>query len=287
MSNNQRQTKMMVLDSTGPSWMQRWNSLFERLDINHLRSPMFFHIDPQDRESLLGFCHAHHEESKSLEPQEICNCVGREISKHMKKKRARCSGSVVKESKCPVEINERDRKDYFAPSAAVFKQFCKECAIQRYGLDHKGLVQHEQVADIRFRIIPSISTTEEYFEVLTSTSRRFIAKTIVVAVGGGELVYPLAFPRDVAHQAFTHALDLAKSTPILPPRLRDRMKRGESTRILVVGGGLTSAQAADQCIRAGVSEVHLVMRGPWKVKPFDIDLEWMGSTFRCYRMASR
>jgi len=39
---------------------------------------------------------------------------------------------------------------------------------------------------------------------------------------------------------------------------------------------LTSAQLADLAVREGVTKVWLLMRGALKVKPFDVDLEWMG-----------
>jgi len=44
----------------------------------------------------------------------------------------------------------------------------------------------------------------------------------------------------------------------------------------VIGGGLTSAQVADNLLRRGVSKVYLALRGPLKIKPFDVDLAWMG-----------
>lgn len=55
-----------------------------------------------------------------------------------------------------------------------------------------------------------------------------------------------------------------------------RMEAGQHTNILIVGGGLTSAQLADLAIRKGVGTVWHMMRGPLRVKTFDLDLSWMG-----------
>ena len=46
-----------VLDANGDQWMGAWDKKFEDLKITHLRSPMFFHPDPRDRDGLLGFAY--------------------------------------------------------------------------------------------------------------------------------------------------------------------------------------------------------------------------------------
>lgn len=77
--------KMLVLDATDESWLGRWRRLFRTFDISHLRSPMLWHVDPLDRDALLA--HAYREEREG-ELVEIRNCVGKEMSKHAKKKLA-------------------------------------------------------------------------------------------------------------------------------------------------------------------------------------------------------
>jgi hypothetical protein len=63
------------------------------------------------------------------------------------------------------------------------------------------------------------------------------------------------------------------------PTIRAKIDLGLRTTILVVGGGLTSAQLSDLAVRRGVSTVWHLMRGPCRTKPFDLDLSWM-SKFR-------
>jgi glycine/D-amino acid oxidase-like deaminating enzyme len=74
---------ILVLDESGDQWMTKWKTLFRKLNISHLRSPMFFHPDPSDRDALLAFCH---ETGRTAEMQEITGCVGKEVSKHHQRK---------------------------------------------------------------------------------------------------------------------------------------------------------------------------------------------------------
>lgn len=75
---------MLVLDGTGDQWMQRWNNAFRTLEIKQLRSPMFFHVDPGDRDGMLAYTQ---EVGREKDLWEISGCVGKEMSKHKKKKR--------------------------------------------------------------------------------------------------------------------------------------------------------------------------------------------------------
>jgi hypothetical protein len=73
-----------VLDKSGNEWMTVWNRLFGALKIEHLRSPMFFHADPGDRDALRGFVWR---EGRERELREIEGVVGRELSKWQRKKK--------------------------------------------------------------------------------------------------------------------------------------------------------------------------------------------------------
>lgn len=82
--------KMLVLDAEHESWMGRWKALFAAYEIEYLRSHMLFHIDPHDRDSLLARAMR---EGRENELREMKGCVGKELSKHAKKKKARYVGS--------------------------------------------------------------------------------------------------------------------------------------------------------------------------------------------------
>lgn len=89
-----RNYSTLVLDGTDKDWMTRWNQLFKTFEISHLRSPMFFHPDPQDRDGMLSYTY---EKGRDKELVEIPECVGKEISKHKKKQRLKSknNGSVA------------------------------------------------------------------------------------------------------------------------------------------------------------------------------------------------
>ena len=53
------------------------------------------------------------------------------------------------------------------------------------------------------------------------------------------------------------------------PSVVAKMKAGARTNILVIGGGLTSAQVADMAIRRGVTKVWHLIRGPLKGKRYN------------------
>lgn len=74
-----------VLDSTSDQWMGRWKGFFEGLRIKTLRSPMLFHPAPADVDALVAYARRVGKEEDELEP--IHGVVGKELSKHQKKKR--------------------------------------------------------------------------------------------------------------------------------------------------------------------------------------------------------
>lgn len=82
-STSQHKRSIVVLDANDGGWMAAWRSRFRNLQIDHLRSPLFFHPDPRDRDGLLAFSHFM---GRSDELEEIHHVVGKEISKHRAKK---------------------------------------------------------------------------------------------------------------------------------------------------------------------------------------------------------
>lgn len=70
-----------------------------------------------------------------------------------------------------------------------------------------------------------------------------------------------------------HSMQIQKfPDPVVQAKIAAR----RTSNVLVVGGGLTSAQLSDLALRRGVTKVWHLMRGPLRVKPFDVDLAWMG-----------
>lgn len=80
---SQSERSLIVLDAQSSSWMSAWRERFGALHIDQLRSPLFFHPDPRDRDGLLAFSHF---QDRMGELEEIPHVVGKEISKHRIKK---------------------------------------------------------------------------------------------------------------------------------------------------------------------------------------------------------
>ncbi|KAI1300567.1 FAD binding domain-containing protein [Xylaria venustula] len=253
---------ILALDEFGTTWMQRWHGMFKTFDISHLRSPMFFHVDPSERDGLLSY--AFHE-GRSDELKELHGCVGKELSKYQRKKREK----MGRQPQNIPTIDERERKDYFVPSTPLFFSHC-DCLVDRYKLSD-AILSQEKVEDIRYDIVRDYSDEEKIFCVKTNKGCHY-AKIVVLAVGGSAPQIPFPLSTEEMEGA-THAMHI-KTFPSL--HVQKKMETKARTNLLVVGGGLTSAQISDLAIRRGVTKVFLIMRGPLKIKHFDIGLEWVG-----------
>ena len=92
--------KVAVLDASDGSWLGRWRTLFKAFDIHHLRSPMIWHVDPNDRDSLLG---AAWRAGRDDDMVQIPACVGKELSKHAKKQKMAKGGRSLGNKYVPDE----------------------------------------------------------------------------------------------------------------------------------------------------------------------------------------
>lgn len=142
------------------------------------------------------------------------------------------------------------------------------------------MVRNENVMDITYGYVEELSESMKLFKITTNNSTHY-AKTVVLALGGNPPSIPKPAAPDAA-AALTHAMQI-RDIPC--PRVRAKIESKKPTNIVIVGGGLTSAQLSDLAVRRGVSKVYLLMRGPLKVKPFDVGLEWVGK-FRNFEQAA-
>lgn len=105
---------------------------------------------------------------------------------------------------------------------------------------------------------------DKAFKVTTRNGYVFYSRAVVLATGpGNEKNYPWQLSPEEKRGA-THIFDI-KSLP--SPSVKQRIKDHRETNIVVVGGGLTSAQISDVVIRKGVTKVWLLMRSNLKSKP--------------------
>ncbi|KAJ5540101.1 hypothetical protein N7513_008433 [Penicillium frequentans] len=264
----------LVLDGSGDQWMQRWNNAFRTLEIKQLRSPMFFHVDPGDRDGMLAYAQ---EMGREGDLWEISGCVGKDVSKHKKKKR-RQGG---KNQTIGVEIDERDRKDYFSPSTDLFTDYCNS-VIDRYGLNRPDLIKKEEVANMTYDY-PSDRgdapvSDEKIFTLTTTSGLKFYSRAVVLAIGPGGAGVSKIYPwrpssPEQGSNGCCHSMEI-KTFPSM--NVREKIQRRQQTNVVVVGGGLSSAQIVDMAVRKGVTKVWFFMRSDLKIKHFDISLPWMG-----------
>ncbi|RBA17410.1 hypothetical protein FPRO05_02134 [Fusarium proliferatum] len=262
------QYKMLVLDADSDTWMGRWNRLFKMYDISHLRSPMLWHVDPLDRDALLAHAYAN---DRADELVEIRNCVGKEVSKHGRKKSGQRACGRRQEAR--VDINVRERNDYYNPSTSLFCDHCEKVAA-RYNLS-SNMIRKESLQHLDYDEVKGISIDgEKLFTVTTNKTRRY-ARTVVLAVGPANVAKIPHIPSmpDGQLPQTCHSMHI---TEFPDPIVKARIAAKKTTNILIVGGGLTSAQLTDLAIRKGVTKVWHVMRGPLRIKHFDVGLEWMG-----------
>jgi len=178
------------------------------------------------------------------------------------------------------DINERDRDDYFTPSRELFREHC-EIVRNKYLLD-EGLLHQETVLDITYGIIRGISIDDENLFTIKTNKSVWYTRSAVLAVGpanGPSIPRIPGMPEEAMRptpggQYQCCHTALIKRVP--DDFVQARINANRKTNVLVIGGGLTSAQISDLAIRRGVTKVWHLMRGPCKIKAFDVDLSWMG-----------
>jgi cation diffusion facilitator CzcD-associated flavoprotein CzcO len=149
--------------------------------------------------------------------------------------------------------------------------------IDRYGLQ-AGLVRKEAVQDLKYAPVPALDADESVFTLTTDAGVHY-ARTVVLAIGPANPPNIPCIPGMDAAARVCSVLPCCHSMQIKrfpDPAVTAKIAAKREMNVIVVGAGLTSAQLADMAIRKGVTRVWHLMRGDCKVKPFDVDLPWMG-----------
>lgn len=145
------------------------------------------------------------------------------------------------------------------------------------------MVQKEAVVDIRYGVVEDYPDEDRLFTVLTDKIVRY-ARAVILAVGPANspvlppipsLSFPMQSDRNARMPQACHSMHIPQRG-FPDPIVKQRIQAGRKTNILVIGGGLTSAQLSNKAIHSGVDRVFHLMRGPLVTKHFDVDLGWMG-----------
>ncbi|KAJ1300540.1 hypothetical protein OPQ81_002195 [Rhizoctonia solani] len=304
--------KILVLDKLGEGWMTNWDRHFQAFGIQHLRSPLFWHPAPADLDGLLSFAERKGrsttgpptvlfstKRSQSPLPEliEIPGCVGGEISKHKRaSRRSKQEANYARmvQNHGPA-VNERDRRDYFTPGTTLFHDFVQEDVIKRYGLDsptpwmtaESGLgFTHSGAVTMLKGEVTSLDWAPIHVEgsghmagfcIQTNDNMCIGAKAVVCAVGmGGTPSVPVALSASSPKDARTNGPGWAHSSCLASPHYKFPPSDCKLGTVVIIGGGLTSAQICDLSLQKGFTKAILLLRGHMKVKPFDVSLDWMG-----------
>ncbi|GAO50542.1 hypothetical protein SAICODRAFT_6041 [Saitoella complicata NRRL Y-17804] len=286
--------RVLVLDRLG-GWMTQWDRQFKAYDIKHLRSPMFFHPDPRDLDSLVAYAET---EGRQAELVEINGVVGKELSKHCRKCRQKSKGktAITRRQSLGVAVNERSRQDYFTPSTRLFRDFCDD-VISRYRLEN--LVQQGAVTEVQYGHVYIKSEDHLSHDAFTLTVEqtgqtvRFGSRALVLATGAGAIpsIPDVLTPTPKRSKTTKHMQH--ESNAPLPQHegychssaLVTRPFPQNVRTLAIIGGGLTSAQIVNLALKHGVKKVFLLCRSHLKVKPFDVDLDWLGKYQNVQKMA--
>lgn len=152
---------------------------------------------------------------------------------------------------------------YGLPHTDLFAAFCRE-VISEFGLE--GRVQAASVEHIN---LPA--NRKGPLELSLSDGTSVQAGRVVIATGSGSPRWP-AWSKGIAGEVPADALQHSDAIDL--PALR--LHPGE--RILIVGGGLTSAHLSLGALRRG-ARVQLLCRRTLRQKPFDADPGWLGPKY--------
>mgnify|MGYP005846387929 CR=1 FL=1 len=254
-----------VIDANGSKgWMAGWKENFSALQIEQLRSPISAHCDPYDHRGLEFYAEKYNRRNE---------LVG---LNHMHKSNSRWDF----------------HGPFNAPSTSLFNSFHDQLA-ESYGIE--DTVKEGEVVDVQFHA-PSANEKEPVFHLSVKDRAGYVStwktRRLVCALGP-------ATPQSLARQELSWEPPLRTRLEEMKVRYCDRVLHGhqildwlpkeenvaihnkvqnslQNKRILIVGGGVTSAHLALVAASSGASSVTFIQRSPIKERQFDIDSLWMG-----------
>lgn len=256
-------SSVTVIDKFGGGWMTGWKNNFATLEIPKLRSLMNAHADPFDHRSLEFYAEAKGRGDELVTLPKLC------------------------------QRNKEFKGPYQAPSTDLFNEF-HDLLASAYGVADE--VQSGMVQSIR----PTQSedwVDEPIFEVdiLGSNDssgdatcvRTIKTKRVVCAMGPlfrpSEAFWEALLRKDLLRQEIQYPSERILKYNHIMSFIKDaqnRVKESDSKNIhnlLIVGGGITSAQMALLALGASwCDKVTLIQRSTALPRHFDLENKWMG-----------
>lgn len=230
----------------GSHFNEAWNQRFRALEINHLRSPAFAHPMAFEPSALLNFAIREARTSELIDAPFMSKWLA--------------SSDLREQASSEIKA---------LPSSALFRDFCA-------ALEAK--LPHRWLSGAATSICKDSSTGRFRVHYRTSAGkheRKVVASAVILATGPvGKWNVPTPFEPHLASPLVLHTEALlAESTDTLHKEITRRCP-GESARVLVIGGGISAAQAALAAYHAG-HHVTLRSRRQLQTRPFDIASEWL------------
>ncbi|KAK9966677.1 hypothetical protein ABG768_003774 [Culter alburnus] len=262
-----------VVDSYG-KWTSLWESQFTALNIPHLRSHMLVHTDPFNKKALQDFVvEQNREEELHSLPEQI----------YIQDENAFFNDNRLgkKDKKLLSATNGLQKNLYFSlPGSQLSIDFFQE-QVRKYDLDS---VLIRATVD---RIIPVLTEDEsrvKFFKATLHTGENVEAKMVIMATGPSRAQmanipswvraiqenYPeesLQHSVQLMHYFCTHE-EMGEPSSGSPPVCQ------MGQRVMVVGGGLTSAHIISIALKQHACHVTWVLRKHLQLKQFDVgDIE--------------
>ena len=256
-------SSVTVIDKFGGGWMAGWKNNFATLEIPKLRSLMNAHADPFDHRSLEFFAEAKGRGDELVTLPMLC------------------------------QRNKEFKDPYQAPSTDVFHEF-HDLLANAYGV--ADMVQRGMVQSIRptqsedwgslFEVdVLHVGSSDSSGDTTCVTTIK--TKRVVCAMGPlfrpSEAFWEASLRKDMLRQQIQYPSErILKYNHIMSfiEDAQNQAKESVSKRIhnlLIVGGGITSAQMALLALRASwCDKVTLIQRSTALPRHFDLDNKWMG-----------
>lgn len=261
-----------VVDSYG-KWTSLWESQFTALNIPHLRSHTLVHTDPFNKKALQDFVLEQNREDE-------LNCLPEKI--YIQDENAFFNDNRLgkKDKKLLSTTNGLQKNLYFSlPGTHLSIDFFQE-QVHKYDLDS---VLIRATVD---RIIPVLTEDEskvKFFKVTLHTGENIEAKAVIMATGPSR-AQMANIPCWVQSIQESYPEESLQHTVQLMHYFCTHEKMGESSsgspvcrrgqRVMVVGGGLTSAHIISIALKQGACHVTWVLRKHLQLKQFDVgDIE--------------
>ncbi|KAM4630492.1 uncharacterized protein ACJ7VT_000191 [Polymixia lowei] len=292
---------LKVVDSYG-EWTALWESQFTALNIPHLRSHTLVHTDPLNKKALQEFVVTHDRtaELHSLPDQVYIlddNAFFNDTRLGKKERRRLHIATTLKKS-----------LSFSLPGTKLSVDFFKE-QVERYSLDRtlvKGTVdcitpvmededekEEENIGTQEEVEGPGMSESErkgegirkrvKYFQVLLQEGGALKARQVVVATGPtrAQMANIPSWVRCIGEnypeERLQHTVHLMHHLAVAGQQLQetDRQRQEETfstlgQKVMVIGGGLTSAHVVSIALQQGASHVTWVMRKHLQLKQFDV-----------------